>query len=182
MIAALKLDDLFAAGEGAHQAQHRHAGLGAAVDEAHHLHRWHRGDHHLGEGVFQGAGGAEAGSLVEGLMQGGDHLGVGMAADCWPPAADVVDVAVAVYVPGVGALDPIKNDRLATDRLKRPHRRADATWHQALGSIEELLGAARVKGRTRGRGGGGSRGQSGTHRETKPSTILTQNRPLVLAR
>ena len=79
------------------------------------------------------------------FLQGADHLGVGMAADGWPPAADVVDVFVAIHVPRIGALDAIEHDRLSAHGLERTHRRADSTGHQALGFAEDGLGAAGVQ-------------------------------------
>ena len=122
VVAALKLDQLFAAGVGAHQPQHGHAGLGAAVHKAHHLNAGHGIDHQLGQLVFQGAGGAKAGALGQGLVQGLDHLRVGVAADGRPPAADVIDVAVAVHIPGVGPFHPVKHNWLAAHGAEGPHR------------------------------------------------------------
>ena len=122
VVAAFELDDLFAAGEGPHQPQHRHAGLGAAVDKAHHLDGGHGLNHHFGQGVFQGAGGAKAGALVDGRMQGRQHLGVGMAADGGAPATDVINKTVAIHVPGVGTLDAVKDQGLAPHRAEGPHR------------------------------------------------------------
>ena len=145
VIAAFKLDHLVASGEGAHQSKNRHAGLGAAVDEAHHLDAGNSVDHHLGQGVLEGTGSTEARALFDGLLQSADHLGVGMAADGRPPAADVIDVFVPIHVPGVGTFHPIKHDRLTADRLERPHRGAHATGHQPLSCAEDGLGAAGVQ-------------------------------------
>lgn len=54
---------LGAAGEGAHEADHRQAGLGARVDKANHLHRGHALNHHLGQDVLRarrrGSGGVK---------------------------------------------------------------------------------------------------------------------------
>ena len=52
VVAAFELDDLVAPREGSNQAQHRHAGFGAAVHEAHHFHAWDGFNHHLRQGVF----------------------------------------------------------------------------------------------------------------------------------
>ena len=146
VVAALELDHLFAAGVGAHQAQHGHAGLGAAVDEANHLHAGDGVDHHLSEGVFQGAGGTKAGALGEGLLQGLDHLGIGVAADGWSPAADVIDVAVAVDIPGVGTFDAVKHDRLAAHGAEGPNRGIHTARHQLLRCRKEGVGTAGVQG------------------------------------
>ena len=55
-------------------------------------------------------------------MQGGDHLRMAVAADGGAPAAYVIDVAVVVHIPGVGAFDAIKNNWLAADGLECPYR------------------------------------------------------------
>ena len=146
VVAAFELDHLFAAGVGAHQAQHGHAGLGSAVDEANHLHAGDGVDHHLGEGVFQGAGGAKAGALGEGLLQGLDHLGIGVSADGGSPAADVIDVAVAIHIPGVGAFDAIEHDRLAAHGAEGPNRGIHSAGHQLLRCRKEGVGTAGVQG------------------------------------
>ena len=80
-----------------------------------------RVDHHFGQGVLERAGGTETRAFFEGFLQGADYLRVRMAADGWPPAADVVDVFVVVDVPGVGPFDAIENDWLASHRLERAH-------------------------------------------------------------
>ena len=58
----------------------------------------------------------------DGGLQGGEHLRVGMAADGRSPAADVIDIAVAIHIPGIGAFHPIKQNRLAPHRFKSSHR------------------------------------------------------------
>ena len=146
VVAAFKLDHLVASGEGADQSQHCHAGLGAAVHEAHHFNAGYGVNHHGGQGVLQFAGGSETGAFLDRFLQGADHLGVGMAADGRSPTADVIDVFIAIHVPGVGALHPIEHDWLAAHRLERPHRRAHTTGHQGLGGAEDGLGAGGVQG------------------------------------
>ena len=145
VVAALELDHLVAAGVGTDQAQHSHAGLGAAVDEAHHLNAGDSVDHHFGQGVFQGTRCSEAGALLDRFLQCCDHLGVGVAADGRSPAADVVDVLIAIHVPGIGTLHPIEHDRLTANRLERPHRGADTSGHQGLCCAEDGLGVAGVQ-------------------------------------
>ena len=145
VVATFEFDDLVATGESAHQSQHRHAGFGAAVHEANHLHTGNGVDHHLRQRVFECAGGSEAGALLNCFLQRTDHFGMGMTTDRGPPAADVVDVFVVINVPGVGALDAIENDRLATHRFECTHWGAHATRHQSLGGTEQLLGATGVE-------------------------------------
>ena len=145
VVATLELDDLVAAGEGAHQAKNRHAGLRSAVHETDHLHTGNSVDDHLGQSVLKSAGSPEACALLDCFLKCADHFGVGMAADCRSPAADVIDVFVVIDVPGIGALDPIKDDRLPTHGFECTHWGAHATGHQSLGGAEQLLGATGVQ-------------------------------------
>ena len=145
VVAALELDHLVAAGVGPDQAQHSHAGFRAAVHETHHLNAGDSVDHHLSQGVLQGTRCSEAGALLDRLLQCCDHLGVGVAADCRPPAADVIDVLIAIYVRGIGTFNPIEHDRLTANRLERPHRGADTSGHQGLCCAEDGLGVAGVQ-------------------------------------
>ena len=145
VVAALELDHLVAAGVGTDQAQHSHAGLGAAVDEAHHLNARYSVDHHFGQGVLQCTRCSEAGALLDRFLQCCDHLGVGVAADGRSPAADVIDVFISIHVPGIGTLHSIEHDRLTANRLERPHRGADTSRHQGLCCAEDGLGVAGVQ-------------------------------------
>ena len=145
VITAFELDHLVAPCERTHQAQHRHAGFGSAVDETHHLHTGNGINHHFGQGVLQAAGCSEAGAFLDRFLKSAGHLRVGMAADGRSPAADVIDVFVSIDVPGVGPLDPIEHDRLTTNRLECPHWRAHSTGHQGLGGTEDGLRAAGVQ-------------------------------------
>ena len=63
VVTTFKFDQFVAACISTHQPQHRHAGLSAAIYKAHHLNAWHRIDNHLGELVFQGAGGTKTGAF-----------------------------------------------------------------------------------------------------------------------
>ena len=147
VIAAFELDHLVAPSEGAHEAKHSHASFGAAVHKADHLDAGNSIDHHFSEGVLEGAGGTKAGALFDRFLESANHFGVGMAANGGPPAPDVVDVFIAIDIPGIGTLDPIEHDRLTTHRLKRAHWRAHSTGHQALRCAEDGLGAAGVQRR-----------------------------------
>mmetsp|Transcript_1349 Transcript_1349/g.3817 ORF Transcript_1349/g.3817 Transcript_1349/m.3817 type:complete len:483 (+) Transcript_1349:151-1599(+) len=121
VVAAVELDHLLALGVRAHQAEHTHAGLGAGVGEAHHLHRRHRVDDHLRELVLERTGSAERRALVHGLLDRIQHAIVRVAHDRRAPRADVVDVLVAVDVIRLAALHAVKDNRLAADRLEGTH-------------------------------------------------------------
>ncbi len=92
------------------------------------------------------AGGAEGGSLLDLGLESGVNLVVGMANDGGAPRADVVDVLVAIDVPAVGALDPLKDDGLAAHRLEGTHGRVDATRQQGLRLLEDLRAIAAQAG------------------------------------
>ena len=64
VVAAFKLNDFVASGEGSHQAQHGHACFGAGVYEAHHFYAGYGFDDHFGEHVLEIAGRAEAGAFI----------------------------------------------------------------------------------------------------------------------
>ena len=103
VVAAFELDHLVATGVRTDQAQYGHAGFSSTVHEAHHLNARNGLDHHL-SGVLKGTRRTKTGALFDRFLQCRDYLRVGMAADGWPPAADVVDVFVSIHVPGVGPL------------------------------------------------------------------------------
>ena len=103
VIAAFELDDDVAAGGGAGEADGGHGGFGAGADEAHFLDGGIAGDDALGEIGLGGGGGAEAGGVRGGALDGFDDGREGVAEDHGAPGAEVVDVAVAVGVGEVGA-------------------------------------------------------------------------------
>ncbi len=70
-----------------------------------------------------------AGAARRGLVDGRDHIGVGVAEDKRAPGADPVDVAVAVGVDQLAALAAIDEDRLAAELPHRPHGRVDPARH-----------------------------------------------------
>mmetsp|Transcript_66663 Transcript_66663/g.201211 ORF Transcript_66663/g.201211 Transcript_66663/m.201211 type:complete len:353 (+) Transcript_66663:271-1329(+) len=113
VVAALELDNLLALREGPHEPQHAHAGLGAAVGEAHHLDRRHGVYDHLRELVLQGRGRAEGGALRELRPQSVQDFIICVTQDGRAPGADIVDVLVAIHVPRIGALHAIEDHRVA---------------------------------------------------------------------
>mmetsp|Transcript_17857 Transcript_17857/g.44130 ORF Transcript_17857/g.44130 Transcript_17857/m.44130 type:complete len:273 (+) Transcript_17857:296-1114(+) len=70
VVASLKLDDLFAVGEGTNQTDHSHASFSSRVGETNHLDRWNGSDDSLGQFVFQRTWGSEGSSLVHGGLDG----------------------------------------------------------------------------------------------------------------
>ena len=82
------------------------------------------GDDALGEIGLGGRGGAEAGRVARGALDGFDHRRKGVAQDHRPPGAEVVDVAVAV---GVGELGALRRARRTAARRPPRERRAPAS-------------------------------------------------------
>ena len=68
--------------------------------------------------------------------------GMRMAEDGGSPRADVVDVALAVGVPHVGALAAREESRRSTDGAERAHGRVHAAGNRALRTREQLVVAA----------------------------------------
>ena len=122
VVAALELHQAGAAGGAARQADRRQRGFGTRIDHAHHLHGRHQATHGFGHRDFQRVGHAEAQAVAHGARHGVQHGRVRVACDHRAPAADVVDVAVAVHVDQVGALGALGEERLPTHRLERAHR------------------------------------------------------------
>ncbi len=118
----------------------RHGGLGAGADEAQLFDGRVAGDDALGQVGLGSRGGAEAGGVAGGALDGLDHRRKGVAQDHRPPGAEVVDVAVAVGVGEPGALGALDKRRRAAHRAKGPHRRVDAAGEKALRALLEGLG------------------------------------------
>mmetsp|Transcript_10241 Transcript_10241/g.17627 ORF Transcript_10241/g.17627 Transcript_10241/m.17627 type:complete len:515 (-) Transcript_10241:180-1724(-) len=138
VVAPVELDDLLAAGEGAHQAEHAHAGLGTRVSETDHLHGGDGINHGLGELILQGRGSTERGTLIKSDLESIQNLVVGMAADSRSPGSNVVDVFVAIHVVGVGTLHAIEDHGVAADRFESADRRRDSTRHKTLCFLKDL--------------------------------------------
>ena len=83
---------------------------------------------HLGQVGLSGGGGAETDASGGGFLHGFHHLGSGVAENHRPPGAEVIEVAIAVGIPEIGALGADDEGRLAADSAKRTHRRIDAAW------------------------------------------------------
>ena len=140
VVAALEFDDEFAAGGGAGQADGGHGGLSAGADEAHFFDGGIAGRDALGEIGLGGRGGAEAGGVARGALDGFDHRRKCVAQNHRAPGAEVVDVAIAVGVVKVRALGALDEGRRAAHGAKGADRRVDAAGKEALGALLEGLG------------------------------------------
>lgn len=69
---------------------------------------------------------------------------MGVADNGGAPRADVVDVLVAVHVPGVSALDAVEEDGLTTHRAEGANGRIHSARHEFLSTRE-----SRRKGKRR---------------------------------
>ena len=87
---------------------------------------------------LQLARGAKGGALVDLRLQRVVDLVIRGAHDGGAPAADIVDVLVAVDVPAMGALHAVEDDRAAAHGLERANRRVDAARQQVLRLLEYL--------------------------------------------
>ena len=98
VVAAFKFHNDFAAGGGARQTNGGHGGFSAGADKAQLLNGRIAGDDALGEVGLRSGGGAKAGRVARGPLNGLDHRRKGMAQDHRSPGAEVVDVAVAIGI------------------------------------------------------------------------------------
>src|SRR5437870_4427911 len=78
-------------------------------------------------GCASNAGRAIAGAAGGGILDGADDARVRVARDQWAPRAEIVDIAVVVGVPHVGALTSGNEPGGAANRLEGPNGRIDAT-------------------------------------------------------
>jgi len=69
-----------------------------------------------------------------------EHLGMRMAEDHRPPGADIVDVALVVFVDHVSALGMLEEQRCAAHATEGAHRRIDAAGDVLLGVGEQAFG------------------------------------------
>ena len=72
-------------------------------NEAHHVHRRHQFAEQVGDVDFLLGRRAEGQPIDHGGLDGGNHLGVGVAEDHRTPRADVVGVPLAVCILHLGA-------------------------------------------------------------------------------
>ena len=96
VVTASELDDLFAAGEAAGEANATEAGLGARVDEADHFDAFDELNDFLGDFNFGWVRGAEARAFERSGGDGFVDLRVIVPEDGGAPCADIVDEFVAI--------------------------------------------------------------------------------------
>ena len=141
VVAADELDDLVPARERAGDPECAHRRLGARAHEAHELESWHRFPDQARELELERARRAEARALAQRVLERRHHARVCVPEDERPPRKDVVHVAAAVDVDEVRALAALHEERGATDRAERTHRRADPARKEIECLCEELLRA-----------------------------------------
>jgi hypothetical protein len=114
------------------EPQRAHGCLGPGGGHPHHLGGRHAFDHFTRELDLGLRGGPEARATLGCLAHRRHHVGVRMTGDQRAPGLHPIDVAVAVDVDQVGALPRGDEDRIAPDRVHRPHRRVDPARQQPL--------------------------------------------------
>jgi len=139
VITALEFDDQVAAGETARHADGGHGGFSAGIDQPHHFDGGHGAADGLGELHLPSGRGAKAGADLEGLFDGLQDGGVAMAEQEGTPTANVVDIAVAVRIPDVGALAAGDEGRGAADAAESAYGRIHAAGNGPLGAFEKSL-------------------------------------------
>lgn len=60
-----------------------------------------------------------------------------MANNCGAPCAHIVYILITINIPGVRALNPIKDDRLTSHRLEGTYRRVHTSWHDKLKWVKD---------------------------------------------
>ena len=159
-----ELHDEAAAGEAAGEPDGAHRRLGAAGDQAHLLDRGRPGRRSPRRAAPRSRRACRTRSPGGRLAHGLEDLGVRVAEDHRPPAADQVDVVAAVDV-GEPRTPPARHEpRGAPDGAEGPHRGVDPTGGHRPGARHQGCG-----GRSLGRGGLGGRGVD-RHRPILPAT------------
>ena len=153
VIAAFELDDDFPARGGPRQADRRHGGLGAGADEAQLFDRGIAGDDLLCQIGFGGRGRSKAGAVRSGLLDRFDHGRKSVAEDHRSPGTEVVNVAIAIGVPQIGALAALDKGRLATHGAKGADRRVDPAGKQFFCALPQRGGAGERDGHSSSIGG-----------------------------
>src|SRR5688572_3384598 len=139
VVAALELHDPAAAGEAAREADRAHRRLGAGGNQAHQLERGHQAAQRLGQ-LDLGLGRRAEGQRARGrVLHRLHHRRVRVTGDHRAPGGDVVDVALALGVPQMGARGALEEGRRAADGAERTHRRIDAGRNGALRALEQRL-------------------------------------------
>ncbi|MCY1414294.1 hypothetical protein D9M71_297410 [compost metagenome] len=122
VVAAFELDDAVAAGETTGQADGAHGGFGARADHAHHFHRWHDRADQVGHLGFHGRRCAVGQTVLQLLAHGLQYVRVAVAENHRAPRADVVNVALVVFVGDIGTGRMLEEQRSAAHALEGANR------------------------------------------------------------
>ncbi len=90
---------------------------------------------------FALGGSAEAGALVHGLDDGGDHARVSMAEDERPPGADIIEIAIVVNVEEIRPLAASDEQRLPADAAEGASGAVDAAGDEPASAPEGFVAA-----------------------------------------
>ena len=143
VVAALELDKFVAVGVGARDAQRVHGGLGAGVGEAHLLHAGAHAHHALGHLDLQRVGVGVNGAVGDGVGHGPVDARVDVAQDDGAKGQAVINIAVAIGVPDIGAAGAGDDGRFFAPIAEVG---ADTPGHDRLGALEEGLGLVKLLG------------------------------------
>src|SRR5215469_10425028 len=139
VIAAFKLDNVFATGESPSHADGGHGGFGPGADEANFGHGG-KGLYDLfGQLGFRRRAGAKTCAVTVGFLHGLDHRGMRVSENQRAPGADVIDILVAVSVPYARTFSADDVRRVAAHRLKCAHRGVHAAGNHPFGTRMKVL-------------------------------------------
>ena len=138
VVAAFEFDDLLAPGGTACEADRAHACFGARTHQTHHVDAGNQRDDGFGEFDFALCGRAKRETVKHRFLHRLHHGRVAMPQDHRAPGSDVVDVALPVGVPEIGAFCTLNKTRCSTHCAERADRRIHAARDQCFGAFEEL--------------------------------------------
>ena len=122
VVAALKLDELAAAGGAARQANRAHGGLGTGTDQAHHVHGRNQAQNFFGQLNFAFSWRAVRKAFkYSGLYRFYDRR-VPVSQNHGAPRANKVGVTLVIGIPEIGALGAFDKTWRATNCLEGPDR------------------------------------------------------------
>ncbi|MCY1429020.1 hypothetical protein D9M71_449230 [compost metagenome] len=147
VVAALELDDAVATGEAAGQTDGAHGRFGAGADHAHHFHRRHQRADQVGHFHFQRGRRAVGQAVFQLLAHRVENIRMAVAEDHRAPRADVVDVALVVFIHHIGAGCVLEEQRGASDALEGADRGVDAAGDVLLGVGEQRFGTGHAEPR-----------------------------------
>ena len=139
VVAAFKLDQFAAPGGATRQTDGAHRGFGAGADQPHHVHAGHQFEDFFGQLDFALGWRAKREAVKRCVLHSAQHSRVTVTQNHGAPGADVVNIALAVRVPKVGALRAGDKTRRSTDCLEGPYRRVHAARDHAPRTLEKLV-------------------------------------------